>query len=121
MTGGGRNPALVARLAEGELELDQIYILSLPSFAWFKATYQPIQSRTHHTCHPVGAGNRQMLVIGGQSFSQTTVPGYAMQQDAFAQGLGIFDLSDLEWKSSYDANADTYRTPQMIKDYISVS
>ena len=115
------NPNNTAPLAQGELELDQIYVLSLPSFAWFQASYQPIQNRQFQTCHTVGAGNRQMLVIGGKNFKQMNVYGYEKEQDAFAQGLGIFDLTDMAWKSSYDADAAAYTTPQMIKDYISVS
>ena len=62
-----------------------------------------------------------MLVIGGQSFNQSSVSGDIVEQDKFAQGLGVFDLTDLEWKSSYDPNTEPYRTPDMIKEYIAAS
>jgi hypothetical protein len=56
-----------------------------------------------------------MIVIGG------TPPGiYATYytKDPWPQGLGIFDLTQMEWKDSYDAHAEPYVTPQRIKDSI---
>ena len=39
--------------------------------------------------------------------------------DPWPQGLGILDMTDLQWKDSYDSTAQPYQTPQRIKDAIS--
>ena len=54
-----------------------------------------------------------MLSIGGYSTTDNNL-GY-LSTDRFRQGLGIFDLTALQWKSSYDASAATYRTPDVVK------
>ncbi|MCJ1283886.1 hypothetical protein MMC26_003217, partial [Xylographa opegraphella] len=38
-----------------EQQLDEIYILSLPSFHWFKVDYLATTNCNNHTCHVVGA------------------------------------------------------------------
>ena len=98
-----------------ELALDEVYILSLPSFVWFKAEYNPIASRYAHTCHVVGAGQRQLLTIGGMDMKTANDSGY---KDTFGQGLGIFDLTNLTWSTSYNLSAANYTTPQKIKQYL---
>lgn len=42
---------------------DQVYILSLPAFQWFKATYPPGFSRALRACHTTNMN--QMIIIGG--------------------------------------------------------
>lgn len=37
--------------------------------------------------------------------------------DPWDQGIGIFDMSELQWKSSYDASAEPYETPAKIKEW----
>ena len=37
--------------------------------------------------------------------------------DPWPQGLGVFDITDLEWKDRYDASAGPYQTPEMVKQY----
>jgi hypothetical protein len=52
-----------------------------------------------------------MLSIGGyvnNNFSFT---------DPFPNGLGIFDMVDLTWGNTYDANADAYTRPTPVSDY----
>lgn len=72
-----------------------------------------------HSCNVVG--NRQMAVIGGiviqpgDSNSVFTVSGGT--PDPWDQGIGIFDLSDMQWKNSYDASAASYVTPDVVKSY----
>ena len=41
--------------------------------------------------------------------------------DPWPQGLGIFDLTEMAWKSSYDAAAGPYETPKQVKDYIAAN
>ena len=38
--------------------------------------------------------------------------------DPWPQGLGIFDLSAMQWSDSYDSSASAYVTPQLMKAYI---
>lgn len=89
------------------------YILSLPAFHWFKG---PTNSspRVGLTCHPVGSG-RQVLVIGGQDNNNNT---YRWENpDPWTQGLGIFDMTAMEWSDGYDADAGAYDSPQVVKEW----
>ena len=52
-----------------------------------------------------------MAVIGG---TVSSAQQYAIA-DPWTNGIGIFDLSDMEWKDSYDANAGPYITPEFVK------
>ena len=114
MYGGHADPNFTGNMASAQLTeftaYDSIHILSLPAFAWFRAPYPPTQSRHKHTCEVFGS---QMLSIGGYSTTDNNL-GY-LSTDRFRQGLGIFDLTALQWKSSYDASAATYRTPDVVK------
>ncbi|KAL8801700.1 MAG: hypothetical protein Q9182_004294 [Xanthomendoza sp. 2 TL-2023] len=95
-----------------DVALDQVYVLSLPAFAWFKADYAAQHPRIRHTCHVVG--NRQMLSIGGHDPTNGYNDSVATP-DPFAQGLGIFDLSSMKCSDRYDADAKPYVTPEVIK------
>jgi hypothetical protein len=56
-----------------------------------------------------------MLVVGG------VVPGIGIEQqpvDKFPQGLGIYDLTQLQWTDSYNSESAPYKTPKLIKDSI---
>ena len=89
-----------------------VYVLSLPGFVWTRVDNGTAAPRTGHTCNVVG--NRQMLSIGGLN------PTYKLQDaqhlpDNFTQGLGIFNMVDLKWTASYDANAARYVSPGIIQ------
>jgi hypothetical protein len=89
---------------------DQVYVLSIPAFRWFRSD-PATQPRYMHTCELVG--KRQMLSIGGiDAQVQNTV-------DPLGYGLGIFDLSDWEWKPSYDAEAEDYVPHDKINQWYS--
>ncbi|KAK3985859.1 hypothetical protein QBC44DRAFT_361980 [Cladorrhinum sp. PSN332] len=94
---------------------DKVYVLSLPGFVFFKAAV-PSTPRISHAC--VLAGRRQMLSIGG---TDALSDGYHNILDPYPwlQGLGIFDLSSLNWSSSYDANADEYESPEVVNQWYS--
>ncbi|KAL8864588.1 MAG: hypothetical protein Q9174_007296, partial [Haloplaca sp. 1 TL-2023] len=98
---------------EENVALDEVHVLSLPAFAWFKADYPARSPRHRHTCHVVG--NRQMISIGG--LDPTMVYNNTIAPDPFKQGLGVFDLTAMQWSDRYDANAEPYVTPQIIKDW----
>ncbi|KAH7061333.1 hypothetical protein B0J12DRAFT_290870 [Macrophomina phaseolina] len=89
------------------------YILSLPAFHWFKGPTDT-SPRVGLSCHPVGSG-RQVLVIGGQDNNNNT---YRWENpDPWTQGLGIFDMTAMEWSDGYDADAGVYESPQVVKDW----
>ena len=91
----------------GNLYFDQVYALSIPSFTWTKL-YQGNSSRFAHTCHLVA--NRQMLTVGGITNNPLT----SGPCDYQTKGVNIFDLSSLEFRSTYDANAQPYVVPSKI-------
>jgi hypothetical protein len=98
---------------------DDVYVLTIPGFVWFKVLSLAPGVRFTHTCEIVGG--RQLLVIGGLDNPQEgediyydfTVP------DPLTQGIGIFDMTAMVWKSGYDANALPYQTPQIVKEWYS--
>ena len=95
--------------------LDQVYILSLPSFVWFKANYTSSDPRIEHTCNI--AGNRQMLSIGGTNPSAANFSAADFQNDPFWEGIKVFDLTTLAWTNYFNATAPPYLTPKAIADY----
>jgi len=56
-----------------------------------------------------------MVTIGGLLSGVKTAN---LTKDTLKQGLGIFDLTGLQWRSSYDASAEAYRSPTIVKDDI---
>ena len=53
-----------------------------------------------------------MVVVGGK---QAWLSDSSQIVDFWSQGIGIFDLSAMEWKDQYDAAAAPYVTPNMVK------
>ena len=52
------------------------------------------------------------MVVGGydpNAVNQTA--------DVWTMGIGVFDLSDMEWKDSYNASAGPYVTPDVVKNW----
>lgn len=97
-----------------------VHVLSLPSFNWQKQAAPPEVGRCMHTCNVVG--NRQMLSVGGVCFFADTTSDAFLTiggvVDPWDQGFGIFDMTEMEWKSSYDASAGPYTTPDSVKAFI---
>lgn len=54
-----------------------------------------------------------MLSIGGRD--PTDVYNDTTSADPFFQGLGIFDLTTMQWSNGYNADAEPYETPAMVK------
>ena len=99
---------------------DQVYVLSLPAFQWFKAIYPPGFSRALHTCHTTNTN--QMIIVGGVDPSNDTrFTGWADNGDEpvdpWPEGIGIFDMTALKFKDFYEANAKQYETPESIKRF----
>ncbi|KAK8032435.1 kelch repeat protein [Apiospora arundinis] len=62
---------------------------------------------------------RQMLSVGGtEGFSGIVNHISSVKDpDPWKQGLGVLDLTEMVWKSQYDADADPYDTPKMVKEW----
>lgn len=96
-----------------------MYVLTLPGFAWFLAPRGTGPSRFVHTCDIVG--RRQIISIGGlglesggQNFDKSDL---YKSPDPFTLGIGIFDMTSMEWMASYNANAAPYESPSIIKGW----
>ena len=94
--------------------LDEIFVLSLPGFVWIKANYTATNPRINHACNVVA--NRQMIVTGGLNPASSNQSELVQRRDVWSQGIGVFDLSTMQWKDRYDANAEPYTTPNVVKD-----
>jgi hypothetical protein len=66
----------------------------------------------------VAVGNRQVLSIGGLN-SFTDEPW--AQADAAPQGLLLFDMTEMEWLDTYNADAAPYMSHQSIRDWCVVT
>ncbi|KAI9748444.1 MAG: hypothetical protein M4579_007219 [Chaenotheca gracillima] len=91
-----------------------VYVLSVPGFFWSKANHTQSSGRWSHTC--AVAGKRQMISVGGLNQSLETNTWYA-GVDQITRGIGVFDLTALEWSDKYDANADGYQSPDIVKNW----
>lgn len=94
--------------------MDEVYVLSLPSFSWTKADYASEHPRARHRCNVRG---RQMIVVGGQDIGRKNKTAVTYSQDHWTQGLGVFDLSAMQWRDGYDAGAEAYTTPATVKSW----
>ncbi|KAK8047666.1 Kelch repeat-containing protein [Apiospora saccharicola] len=104
--------------------LDEIHVLSLPGFVFFKSP-TPGTPRNDHACVTIGPSdkttgnnhtNRQMLSVGGSN-GALGFPQSQLDPDPWKQGLGVFDLTDMVWKSRYDVDAGPYDTPEPIRNW----
>jgi hypothetical protein len=92
-----------------------VRILSLPSFTWLNSPVISSRARVGHACSLVG--NRQLLSFGGQEIDIDPDTGArsAPPSDVWNNGIGIFDMTLLQWKDSYDPDAKPYEPPEMVK------
>ncbi|KAL8371737.1 hypothetical protein RB595_001507 [Gaeumannomyces hyphopodioides] len=93
---------------------DDVHVLSLPGFVFFKAPESALSSsRCDHACT---ADGRQMISVGGAACS-VGFPQSLTEPDPWRQALGVYDMTDLEWKVGFDGTRPAYRTPQVVKDW----
>lgn len=59
-----------------------------------------------------------MISIGGNNPSDEALGEF---EDAWTNGIGIFDMTAFAWSDSYDANATEYESPDVVKEYYSSS
>ncbi|KAI1809205.1 hypothetical protein GGS20DRAFT_580893 [Poronia punctata] len=94
-----------------------ITVLSLPGFVFFKGpSHAP--PRSDHQCAIVGRGQRQMLSAGGVDGENRTFTA-PTTADPWIYGIGILDMTELEWKDSYDPDAAAYDSPTVVKEWYS--
>jgi Kelch motif len=78
--------------AGSQIQYDDIWILTLPSFTWIKVdtTNQSVPpARAGHTCD---SWNAQMVVVGGY---------VGTQLECDTPGIYVFNLSSLTWQNTY--------------------
>ncbi|KAI1326127.1 hypothetical protein F5Y16DRAFT_375842 [Xylariaceae sp. FL0255] len=92
----------------------QMTVLSLPGFTFFEGPTDA--ARSDHECAIVGKGQRQMFSIGGVDGENRTYTA-PTTADPWTYSIGIFDMTDLTWLSSYDPNATTYDSPDVVKQW----
>ncbi|KAH8882211.1 hypothetical protein GQ53DRAFT_847810 [Thozetella sp. PMI_491] len=92
--------------------LGDVHILTIPGFQWFKG--QSGTTRTGNRC-VVGKG-RQMITIGGLETPGDAMGGWSTA-DSLSQGIGVLDMTALEWTSAYDTNAPKYTYPDVVKSW----
>jgi hypothetical protein len=101
------------------IPFDEVYVLSLPSFNWFKADYFAGNPRHALTCEHIGGG--QIVTIGGVNTTQSGPDDLYKDvfntADPFTQGLGIFDLNTMTWSKSYSSGQTTYSPASSIQRY----
>lgn len=102
--------------AQNDIARGDTWVLSLPGFHWFKGEEAAVH--TTRACDVVGKGRRQVLVVGGpgQEFENQQVL-QDKPPDVWANGLGVFDLSTLTWSDRFDADADEYDAPDVVKEW----
>ncbi|KAL2208096.1 hypothetical protein CC79DRAFT_1384561 [Sarocladium strictum] len=93
--------------------LNNIWVLSLPAFHWTKVGKSRVP-RGYHSC--VVSGQRQMIVVGGINGWSYHDWAWA-EKDEFGNGIGVFDLTTLEWRDEYDPDLKAYDAPDVVKEW----
>jgi hypothetical protein len=104
MGGGFLKDPMSQSLAE---EFRNVHILTVPAFQWLQAPNQSPIWRQAHTCKIIG--KRQMISIGGSQIFNRYEP--------WPNGLGIFDMTKLDWTNAYDAAAPAYERPTQVSQF----
>ncbi|KAI9674493.1 MAG: hypothetical protein M1817_001831 [Caeruleum heppii] len=97
------------RIRNESLGVDDIWVLSMPSFIWTRISV-PLSSGTTgtrgHTCHAIG---NQMLVVGGWPPGATVSPTAPCDR----QLVKVFDFTLLTWVRQFTIGT-IYKTPSPI-------
>lgn len=60
-----------------------------------------------------------MISIGGRLPS--SVMGLGAEQDPWVSSIGVFDMTALAWADHYNAAAEPYESPDLVKGYYNSS
>jgi len=104
-------------LGKAAIPFDEVFVLTLPGFNWVQASYPALHPRHALTCNALSGG--QILTIGGLNTTQNG-PGNLYQgvfntPDQFTEGLAVFDLNTLSWKTSYSSKQTVYTPSQAVQ------
>ncbi|KAK0726607.1 hypothetical protein B0T21DRAFT_422353 [Apiosordaria backusii] len=94
----------------------EIYVLSLPGFIFFQASPESPNGANRDKPSCVLAGKRQMITVEGNDGS-LGFPNSLLDPDPWSNGLGVFDLARLAWSNRYDAKAEDYESPVMVREW----
>ncbi|KAI9756828.1 MAG: hypothetical protein M1815_002812 [Lichina confinis] len=98
----------------GQIDYDDIWILSIPAFQWFKAHGVSSGSRFGHTCHDVGG--RYMMTIGG-----ITALVHAKERwngpDTTDYSIALFDMTNLTWTDTFSPQSPSYERPSVVRSW----
>ncbi|OMP85189.1 hypothetical protein BK809_0000289 [Diplodia seriata] len=98
---------------------DTYYVLSLPSFRWFASDVVSMPRRRSMTC--TATSNGQMIMVGGLDPDQPSTindpQNWQASNDPWTQGIGVFDMTKLQYKNKYDASAVAYASPDVVQRY----
>lgn len=97
------------RVGEQNKVYNDIWILSIPAFTWFKLDVVGTL-RCWHECVIVGS---QLISVGGSGID----PWQFRYRDEWRQGIGVLDLTTMTWADRYSPNSTAYQSPQMVKDW----
>ncbi|KAI0131899.1 hypothetical protein BJ170DRAFT_691121 [Xylariales sp. AK1849] len=100
--------------ASSQTSFDDIYVLSIPGFVWFKADITTKGPRTGQQC--IVTGNRQMIIVGGANPNLAFLDMFR-DVDPWINGIGVIDVTELSWSGSFDANAAAYESPDVVKTW----
>ncbi|KAL2046377.1 hypothetical protein N7G274_001824 [Stereocaulon virgatum] len=108
---GGSTNDTFDLLHAGDAGCLDVFILSMPSFVWFKAGTTTQVRRANHFCQVIGQG--QMLVIGGHN---PAPEGFLDGVDPWTRGMNIFDMNSLNWTGAYNPGI-IYDRPPVVQQY----
>ncbi|KAF3937726.1 hypothetical protein ABW19_dt0202924 [Dactylella cylindrospora] len=91
--------------------LDDVWILTLPSFQWIKI-FEGESPRYGHNCHVAPSG-RQMITVGGLG-DYYTANFNDSNCDWESKSVALYDLTTLQWSSQYLAHLGDYKLPTEI-------
>ncbi|KAI9812873.1 MAG: hypothetical protein M1827_004391 [Pycnora praestabilis] len=97
----------------GNTAVDDLYILTVPSFQWVKAYAGNNPPLWFHSCEVVR--NQQMAIIGG--FNATTLSAAQPCAPALGGDLKVFDMSNLSF-GDYDSSKVFYSVPGAVLDIV---
>lgn len=58
-----------------------------------------------------------MIVTGGLNLASANFTDLISRPDVWTQGIGVFDMTAMQWKDHYDADAQPYMTPAAVKSW----
>ncbi|KAI9733273.1 MAG: hypothetical protein M1834_003357 [Cirrosporium novae-zelandiae] len=101
-------------------QYNTVYVLSLPSFVWTRASNATYTPRALLSCVTTGKDN-QMMIVGGYDPTQDSLNASAYVPDSWTWGIGVLNMSSMSFQDSWDANATRYKVPDAVSSEYSSS